>query len=120
LLLSTFTIFISSSAYAEHAGGEFTNYVAKGDGLQSGDTIEIHYVHSSAQIELGPTLGACLAESIMNPKLRVEAQVYALVNDEGAVDFAELTAVDNQSGYHQATGIPNGTSTPVVYAGATT
>jgi hypothetical protein len=93
---------------------------AQGDGLQSGDTIEIHYVHSSAQIEPGPTLGACLSESIMNPQLRVEAQVYALVNDDSAADFAELTAIGQLNGYHQAIGIPNDTGTPVEYAGATT
>ena len=94
--------------------------VVEGDGLQSGDTIEIHYVHSSAQIEPGPTLGACLSESIMNPQLRVEAQVYALVNDDSALDFSDLTAVGMKNGYHQATGIPNNTGKPVVYAGATT
>jgi len=88
--------------------------------LQSGDTIEIHYVHSSAQIQPGPTLGACLSESIMNPQLRVEAQVYVLVNDDMALDFADLTAVGVKNGYHQATGIPTQTGKPVVYAGATT
>ena len=36
-------------------------------GLQSGDTIEVHYVHSSAQIKPGATLGACLNGSINPP-----------------------------------------------------
>ena len=44
---------------------------SKHGGLQSGDTIEVHYVHSSAQIKPGPTLGACLSEAIKNPQLRV-------------------------------------------------
>ena len=56
----------------------------------------------------------------MNPQLRVEAQVYALVNDDSALDFSDLTAVGMKNGYHQATGIPNNTGKPVVYAGATT
>ena len=49
--------------------------------LEPGDTIEVHYVHTTAKIEPGPTLGACLSESIMNPQLRVEGQVFVLVND---------------------------------------
>ena len=30
--------------------------------LEPGDTIEVHYVHSTAQVEPGPTLGACLSD----------------------------------------------------------
>lgn len=89
-------------------------------GLQSGDTIELHYVHSSAQIEPGPTLGACLSESIGNPQLRVETQVYVLVNDESAGDFGELTKVKKINGYHQAANIPDSTGEPVQYTGSTT
>jgi hypothetical protein len=40
---------------------------AKGDALQSGDTLEVHFVYSTAQVAPGPTLGACLSESTMNP-----------------------------------------------------
>ncbi len=88
--------------------------------LQTGDTIEVHYVHSSAQIKPGPTLGACLSDSIKNPQLRVEAQVYVLVNDNDALDFAELTQFAQKDGFYQALKIPNSTGTPVVYAGSTT
>jgi len=88
--------------------------------LEPGDTIEIHYVHSSAQVEPGPTLGSCLSESIMNPQLRVEAQIYVLVNDAAAADFIELTAVDQVDGLYQAVNIPTDTGTPVEYAGSTT
>ena len=49
---------------------------AKGQPLQVGDTIEVHYVHSAAQVSPGPTLGACLQDSTMNPGLRVEGQVF--------------------------------------------
>ncbi|MGI1677595.1 MAG: hypothetical protein K6L75_02605 [Cellvibrionaceae bacterium] len=89
-------------------------------GLQSGDTIELHYVHTSAQAEPGPTLGACLSDSTMNPQLRVEAQVYVLVNDKKALDFKKLTAFGEKNGFKQALNIPNNTGTPVVYSGSTT
>lgn len=89
-------------------------------GLQPGDTIEVHYVHSTAQVQPGPTLGACLSEAIMNPQLRVEAQVFVLVNDENALDFGELAQLGMAGGLHQAANIPSNTGTPVQYAGSTT
>jgi len=134
---------------AEHKGGEFTNYVGNGDGmghntgyaysgelseselaplsapiaggtLVPGDTIEVHYVHSTAQVVPGPTLGACLSESIMNPQLRVETQVYVLVNDDSAMDFMALTEIGEVDGFQQALNIPGDTGTPVQYSGSTT
>ena len=57
-------------------------------------TIEVHYVFSSGQVTPGPTLGACLSETNINPQLRVEAQVFVLVNDEEALDFTDLTAIE--------------------------
>ena len=51
---------------------------SKHGALSSGDTIEVHYVHSSAQVTPGPTLGACLSDAIGNPQLRVETQVYGI------------------------------------------
>lgn len=89
-------------------------------GLVPGDTIEVHYVHSTAQVTPGPTLGACLSESIGNPQLRVETQVYVLVNDDAALDFVELTAIGEVNGYQQALNIPSNTGTPIQYAGSTT
>ena len=89
-------------------------------GLQTGDTIEVHYVHSSAQVKPGETLGACLSESDKNPQLRVEAQVFVLVNDAKAADFNMLTLVGEVNGYHQASNIPVNTGTPIRYAGSTT
>jgi len=88
--------------------------------LNPGDTLEVHYVYSTAQIEPGPTLGACLSESIKNPQLRVEAQVYVMVNDSSAGDFTELAAHDVRNGLHQALNIPDNTGAPIVYAGSTT
>ncbi len=93
---------------------------SKHGSLYPGDTIEVHYVHSSAKINPGPTLGACLSEAIKNPQLRVEAQVYVLVNDPQALDFANLTRVGDNEGFHQALGIPGHTGAPVSYEGSTT
>lgn len=88
--------------------------------LQSGDTIEVHYVFSSAQVQPGATLGSCLADGTMNPQLRVEGQVLVLVNDENAADFQQLAAVGTENGYHQALNIPTNTGDPIEYAGSTT
>lgn len=88
--------------------------------LEPGDTIEVHYVHTTAQVMPGPTLNSCLSESIMNPQLRVETQVYVLVNDTNAADFMELTAIGEKDGYQQALNIPDDTGAPIQYAGSTT
>ncbi|MGS2724540.1 delta-class carbonic anhydrase [Porticoccus sp. GXU_MW_L64] len=92
----------------------------KHGGLQAGDTIEVHYVHSTAQVKPGPTLGACLSEAIGNPQLRVEAQVYVLVNDDSALNFGKLTEQGVRNGYYQALNIPANTGVPVQYEGSTT
>lgn len=88
--------------------------------LQPGDTIEVHYVYSSAAVAPGPTLGACLSESISNPQLRVEAQTFVLVNDGAALDFGRLAQFGLVAGFQQALNIPSNTGVPVQYAGSTT
>lgn len=88
--------------------------------LVPGDTIEIHFVHSTAQVQPGPTLGACLADGVGNPQLRVEAVVAVVVNDSFAMDFVELAKSEVVDGYHQAINIPNSLGAPVQYAGSTT
>jgi hypothetical protein len=93
---------------------------SKHGSLYPGDTIEVHYVHSTAQIQPGPTLGACFNDAIKNPQLRVEAQVYVLVNDSKAANFAQLTQLEIINGVHQVLNIPNNTGTPIQYAGSTT
>ena len=89
-------------------------------GLEPGDTIEVHYVHTTAQVTPGPTLGSCLSDAIGNPQLRVETQVYVLVNDDKAHDFVELTKHELIDGVHQAVNIPTNTGAPVQYEGSTT
>ncbi|MDB5960589.1 MAG: hypothetical protein JWP59_1883 [Massilia sp.] len=96
--------------------------VCKGEhgGLQAGDTVELHYVHSSADVAPGHTLGACLSESDSNPQLRVEAQVFVLVNDPRAADFKRYVKTGEVGGYWQALQIPRNAGTPIRYAGSTT
>jgi Delta carbonic anhydrase len=93
---------------------------SKHGGLQAGDTIELHYVFSTAQVKPGPTLNACLNEAGANPQLRVEAQVFVLVNDAKAADFGKLTKVGQVKGYHQPLNMPIHTGKPIQYAGSTT
>jgi len=88
--------------------------------VQAGDTIEVHYVYSTAQVKPGATLGACVKSPILNPQLRVEGQVFVVVNDDKAADFNELTAFENRNNRPQAINIPADTGTPVQYTGSTT
>ena len=66
--------------------------------LKVGDTIEVHWVFTSSQVTPGPTLGACLDESTMNPGLRVEGQVFVLANDSSALNFGELAQIQTVNG----------------------
>lgn len=90
-------------------------------GMAPGDTIEVHWVHSSCDITPGKGLGSCLSDSCANPNLRVETQVFTLVNDSAAMNFNDLSYDGNKAnGYHQAKAIPSNTGTPVVFTGSTT
>lgn len=88
--------------------------------LMPGDTIEVHYVYTTAQVTPAPTLGSCFSDSIKNPQLRVEAQVYVLVNDDSALNFVELAKHEIRDGVHQAINIPTNTGVPIQYEGSTT
>lgn len=90
--------------------------------IAPGDTIEVHWVHSSCDVSPGAGLGSCLsAETCPNPNLRVEAQVFLVVNDPKALNFMDFD-YDGKTGnsYHQAKAIPSGTGTPVQFLGSTT
>lgn len=56
----------------------------------------------------------------MNPQLRVETQVFVLVNDSDTLDFGTLATHSEINGRHQASNIPSNTGTPILYAGSTT
>lgn len=83
--------------------------VGEHGGLNAGDTVELHYVHSTAGVTPAATLGSCLHENNANPELRVQAQVLVLVNDEKAKDFRPLAQTTQKAGFHQAANMPNGT-----------
>ena len=90
-------------------------------GLVPGDTIEVHWVHTSCDVEPGPGLGSCLSDACANPDLRVETQVFTLVNDSNALSFNDLTYDSNPvNGFHQAKAIPSNTGIPVEFMGSTT
>lgn len=105
---------------AEKAPVDFPIGSDKYGGLQVGDTIEQHYVHTTALIKPGPTLGACLQENIMNPQLRVETVVFVIVNDDSAGDMVELNKVAMVDGFWQAPNLPQMLGDPIQYAGSTT
>jgi hypothetical protein len=88
--------------------------------LEPGDTIEIHYVHSTADVKPGPTLASCLNEAVGNPQLRVEGFVYVLVNDDNAADLGVLNSVAQANGKWQAPNMPTDAGTAVSYDGSTT
>ena len=92
----------------------------KHDVLAPGDTVEIHFVYSSAQVRPGPTLGSCVSSSIKNPQLRVEAVIAVLVNDSSATDFERLATVEKAGLLYQATNLPSDLGSPIVYSGSTT
>lgn len=90
-------------------------------GVKPGDTIEVHWVFSSCDVTPGEGLGACLSESCSNPALRVEAQTFLLVNDPAALNFEDYAYAGNDGrSPHQPLALPEGTGSPVVYAGSTT
>lgn len=86
-----------------------------------GDTIEVHWVFTSCESEPGPGLASCMTNACMNPQLRVESQVFLVVNDPEAADFSDYTlAAEQAGGYYQPKSLPEGTGTPVEYTGSTT
>jgi len=90
-------------------------------GLKPGDTIEVHWVHSSCDVKPGKGLGSCLSDSCKEPKLRVETQVFLVVNDPKAINFNDLNYSGGlTNGKHQAKSLPDSTGTPVEFLGSTT
>ncbi|MEQ9259925.1 MAG: delta-class carbonic anhydrase [Roseovarius sp.] len=90
-------------------------------GAEPGDTIEVHWVFTSCAVAPGEGLGACLSSSCANPQLRVESQVFLVVNDPETLDFTDFGYYGHVSeGYHQPRSLPAGTGEPVVFHGSTT
>ena len=90
-------------------------------GVKPGDTIEVHWVYTTCDVVPGPTLNSCFSDACANPSLRVESQVFLVVNDASAPDFGEFAYDGNvANGLHQPKPLPSGTGAPVVFAGSTT
>lgn len=91
------------------------------EGVVPGNTIEVHWVHTSCDATPGEGLGACVPEACSDPILHVEAQVFLVVNDPDALDFTTMTYGGNVvDGRHQAKAIPSTTGEPVLFRGSTT
>ena len=89
--------------------GEGVCHSDHGD-LKHGDTIEVHYVHTTCDVPGGKGLGSCVSAKCANPELRVETQVYTLVA-EGGLDFNQIQS---------AAALPTNTGKPVEFMGSTT
>lgn len=90
-------------------------------GIKPGDTIEVHWVHSACDVKPGKGLGSCLNDACANPNLRVETQVFTVVNDASALDFNTMTYDGHTAnGYHQPKTLPTSTGKSVEFLGSTT
>ena len=90
-------------------------------GLKPGDTIEVHWVYSSCDVQPGEGLGACLSDKCANPELRVEARVFLVVNDPTALNFADFSYGGTKAdGLYQAKALPERVGDLVVFRGSTT
>jgi hypothetical protein len=90
-------------------------------GVAPGDSIEVHWVYTTCDVVPGEGLGACMTETCADPSLRVESQVFLVVNDQAALDFDDFSYGGNMlDGLHQPWALPSGTGDPVVFAGSTT
>jgi len=90
-------------------------------GVAPGDTVEIHWVYTTCDATPGKGLGACLTDACANPQLRVESQVFLVVNDSTATRFGDFAYAGHVvGGRHQPRGLPTESGAPVVFAGSTT
>ncbi len=88
-------------------------------GANPGDTIEVHWVHTTCDTTPGESLAPCV--SCDDPTLRVETQVFLVVNDRSAADFMDYAYAGNKvGGLHQPKALPTGTGSPVQFLGSTT
>ena len=127
---------------AEHRGPGFSDFAGEGDfggyrcngtareedagaicgNVHVGDTVEVHWVFTTCDVEPGEGLGSCLSDACANPQLRVETQVFNVVGDsDGGQDFGRYTlAPEPVDGFHQPREVPTATGEAVVFLGSTT
>ena len=125
-----FSVFVNDSDYGGYAcngsgdltAEELAPYPDNGYGkVKPGNTIEVHWVHTSCDATPGEGLGACVPDTCENPTLRVETQVFLVVNDRNAADFMDYGYSGSKTGgFHQARSLPKGTGTPITFLGSTT
>jgi hypothetical protein len=81
------------------------------EGVEVGDTIEVHWVYTTCNVNGAPCLTSCFSDACRNPELRVEAQVFYLTpGSSPAEDWGKL-------GYSKA---PPPATGAVEYLGSTT
>ncbi len=88
--------------------------------VKPGDSIEVHWVYTTCNTTPGVGLDACVPPGCESPKLRVEAQVFLLVNNPKAAQFQDYVGLVSRNGFHQSSKLPTGTGEPVIYLGSTT
>lgn len=124
-----FSVFVDDSVHGGYACNETADLTdAEREPLEGafkeakpGDTIEVHWVHTSCDVAPGEGLGSCLSETCTDPLLRVEAQTFLVVNDSNALDFADFAYAGTvRNDLHQAVSLPSGTGEPVAFLGSTT
>lgn len=105
------------AAHADGAAAEHSGF----QGVKPGDTIEVHWVYTSCAAAPGKGLGACVTKACANPQIRVESQVFLVVDDPSALKFSSFDYSGGKTnGLHQPRSLPLGTGDPVVFAGSTT
>jgi hypothetical protein len=124
-----FSVFVNDSDYGGYAcnatdtltDAELAPAPGAYGKVKPGDTIEVHWVHTSCDIDPGEGLGSCLSDTCTDPLLRVEAQTFLVVNDPNALDFTQMDWSGAEvNGLDQPMMIPSNTGTPVVFRGSTT
>jgi len=124
-----FSIFVNDTDQGGYACNESANLSSAElaplegayKGVKPGDTIEVHWVHTSCQVVPGEGLGSCLTEACTDPLFRVEAQSFLVVNDPAAADFMDFAYGGTvRNGLHQAKAIPADTGEPIEFLGSTT
>lgn len=128
-----FSVFVDGSIHGGYACNDSLDLTVeeltdpyKGKGaykaVKPGDTIEVHWVYTSCDIEPGEGLSSCLSDTCSDPFLRVESQVFLVVNDpKNALDFTKMGYKGKaENGFHQPGFIPEDTGQPVVFRGSTT
>ncbi|MEP5730186.1 MAG: delta-class carbonic anhydrase [Sulfitobacter sp.] len=91
--------------------------VDPGLGLMPGETIETHWVYTSCDVEPGADIASCINAKCANPTIRVESQVFLLVNDPNAYNLVDHVEPYKETDLEVPTLLTN-TGEPVVYAGS--